>query len=518
MSQETADIGNKIKNGAFWIYLQGGMGTFLQFIGGIILARILNPKDFGIFFAVSAFTVLIGKQVNFGMPAALLQAKNIENYQWNSAFWFMEVIAGLCTILVFIISDEFAVIYEDYRYSNIMKLYCINFYIMPYMLINGSMLRRKMLYKSVSQILITSSLCGIIISIFLALYGWGPYSLLISGICSSIISTILMIRISPWHPTLTKSLKGLKPLILYGWRLHLNNSLNLFSNRIDNMLIGKISGINGLGIYNRAYNLSRMPVTEITSRLYQLFFTGLSRIQNDIKYSILMFKKILCAMTTSVYPFLIVLVLQGDNIIEFLYGEKWVAASYPIRIMAVGSFALVIATTKGSLADAQNLVAKETPIQITNIIVTIIAVFAGMPWGLIGISIGIAIKSFIIMLMHQRMMAKSHVNLKLIHIGSAVWPAAFASITSGMIGTAVDYLICFHHKNLSNFLSICVVSISVIIIYGLTIYLISIFFPNNEILSWYIKLIIENSRNILKKINSAKRNIFTKNRERIVST
>ena len=87
----TEDIGSKIRIGAIWVYFQGWFGAVMQFAAGIALARIMEPADFGVFFAVNAYTAILGQQVNFGIPSALLQAEELEESNWNST-----IVRGWC--------------------------------------------------------------------------------------------------------------------------------------------------------------------------------------------------------------------------------------------------------------------------------------------------------------------------------------------------------------------------------------------------------------------------------------
>ncbi|MBN2320622.1 MAG: lipopolysaccharide biosynthesis protein [Acidobacteria bacterium] len=450
----------------------------------------MEPEDFGVFHAVNAYSSLLVQQVNFGMPGALLQARELEDSQWNSAFWVMEAIAALCTILVLFFSGWLSQFYADDRYTTIIRLSCVNLFIMPYMQINGSILRRSMDYKTVSHILMFSSFFSIGVSVTLAALGLGPYSLLISGIVSSFLSALLMKRKAPWQPQLAFNWEGLKPLVRFGWRLHLNKSLNMFATRVDNMMVGSIMGVGQLGYYNRAFNLSRMPVTELMGRLYQIFFTGLSRIQNNLEYSQKMLQKIVGTMCLAIFPFLIILILQGENVIVILYGEKWLPSAMPLKIMALGSFPYLIAVTLGSLSDAQNLVARETPIQVFNALATIVAVLIGSRWGLEGISWGIAVKSFLLLILLQQMIARSHVKLKFVRLIQAIIPAIIASMAGFAAGGTADYVL-HHFYPGSAYLHISLVILAVFTTYGITIFTIARFKPDNEMLASNLKIFKE---------------------------
>lgn len=421
-------LGHKLRQGAAWTYLQGGLGALIQFGAGIVMARLLDPSDFGVFFAVSAYVALLAAQVRFGLPSALLQAREVNEQQWQSAFWVMQGLALLCTFAVFAASDWLGEFYRDPRYADLMQLMCITFFLAPFMVTSETRLRRDMEYPVISKTRIIAKFSGTALGIAAAFAGLGPYSLVAGGIFAAILSTIMLGRITGWHARATFSPESLRPLFSFGWRMHLNNSLSLAANRVDNMLLGRLAGLDMLGIYSRAFAIARLPVDNICTPLYQLVFGTLSRIQDDHAHSRLMFQKVLCAVTSAVFPLLLWLIFNAEAFIHFLYGDKWLPAADPFRLLAIGSFVLVISITLSSLAAAQNLVARQTPIIAFNLLLTIVAVVVGIRWGLTGVAVGITLKIIISNLLLVRMMQLSHLQMGWSGIGTAIAPAFLATV------------------------------------------------------------------------------------------
>ena len=428
------DLGREMRVGAVWAYLQTGISTVFQFATGVVLARLLEPSDFGVFAAVSAFTVILSQQVVFGLSSTLLQVKSLEDRQWNSAFWFMEAVAVVATALVFATAGWLQAFFDDPRYAQVMRWMCFNFFIMPYMTINGSLLRRRMDYKTVGQVQIAVNLIAPCVSIGTAVIGWGPYSLVAGGISAALLSTALVAPRAPWRPRLHFSWAGLLPLLQRAWRFHLNATLNRIASRVDNVMVGKLVGLNSLGLYTKAFSLARLPLEQVTIRVYQIIFTGLSRIQTDRDRTVRGYQKALCALSTVTFPLLLIMVLAGEGLVVNLYGEKWAGAVLPMQLMAIGAFAAVLSVTLGALADAQGLMARETPIEVLNITMTVVAVLVGSHWGLAGVATGIALKAVAMLLLMQRLLATSSLALGWRTLVEPVWPAALATVAGAVAG------------------------------------------------------------------------------------
>ncbi|MDA3791220.1 MAG: lipopolysaccharide biosynthesis protein [Desulfobacula sp.] len=420
-SEKNYSLGDKLKKGVAWQYLQTMFITVFNFGAGIVMARLLDPVDFGLFAAVTAITNLLMLQVTFGWPSAILRAKALDEPLLSTIFWLMESVALLLMIIVVASVPFLGRFYEDTRFAPVMIMVCIQFFIVPFNAINGGLLRWKMRYDLISRIsmvvAVISSICGIV----LAFKGFGVYSLVISGILSSILLTGIMAVYAPWKPVFKFSLAVIKPHFDFSWRLHLNNSLNLLASRIDNMMIGKLVGMRPLGIYVKSFSLGRMPVDMLATNLYQMFFTALSQLRENKSDSLLMFQKMIAALTFSIYMPLLLLFTIGEGFVFNLYGAKWMGAVLPMQIMIIGSFATVISMACGALCDAQNLVKLETKVQCINIFLTVSAVVFGSKWGLVGISIGIAAKEYIILLLMKNVLGKG-IQLRWIDLWHPIWP------------------------------------------------------------------------------------------------
>jgi O-antigen/teichoic acid export membrane protein len=434
------DLGTKLKHGAAWSYLGGWTASVFTFASGVVLARLLEPADFGLFAAVSAYTAVLLMQVQFGIPSSLLQRKEVTDRQLNSAFWFMEGMALLSTTIVFGMSGWLGAFYGEPEYAEVMRWMCIPFFVIPFANIHTTILRREMKYALLAKMSVVLTFFGGGLSIILAATGSGVYTFVVAGIVGAFLQAVTLTYFAPWKPRLAFAFSDVTPLLGYAWRIHANNSAYLIANRVDNMLVGKLAGTAALGIYGRAFNLARLPLDELLTRLHELLFGGYSRIQEDLSHSRLLHGKVLCAMTSAIYPLLLVLIFAGEALIAIVYGEKWVAAAQLLQLLAIGSFATTLSRVLGPLADAQGLVGRELRIAIVNLVITVAVVLIGSHWGLLGIAAGIAIKDFVLLTMMQWLLKTSHVGLNWMQTLNAALPALIATLASSAAAVLVATL------------------------------------------------------------------------------
>lgn len=489
-------LGDRMKIGALWTYIQSGFNAVLQFGTSIVLARLLEPEDFGLFFAVTAYTALVMLQIKFGLPQALLQAKELTQAQWNAAFWTMQTMALSFAGIVFVAAGWLEAVYETPDYANVMRWMTVIFFIVPYMSINETFLKRQMNFKAVSQIQLVAAILDAATTITAAWLGYGAYSLVMGGIVAAFYAFIRMAMLAPWKPNWSYSLDAIKSLFSFSWRIHLNTSISLLNERIDNMMIGKILGMAPLGMYQRGNAVARMAVDQVAYPLFQIMFSGFSRIQDDHERSVRMFEKTLCSITSAVFPLLLGLYFIGDAFIVNLYGEKWIPAIEPFKILIIGSFAIVMSLTMDSLLAAQNLIGRTIPIRLLELALTAAGIWYGSQWGLTGIAAAIAAKFYVTFFLLKFLMARSHMAITWDSFEVAIGPVVAACLVTVGIGHIVGQAL-LDHVLITSWTYFFIEGTAVALAYAISWYTLARMLKNNQAMQANLHIV----HSILKRIS-----------------
>ena len=67
------DLKHKTKVGLYWSFLNSGANQLMQFVVGIIMARLLTPSDFGITALPGVFCAIAGIFMDSGFGQALVR-------------------------------------------------------------------------------------------------------------------------------------------------------------------------------------------------------------------------------------------------------------------------------------------------------------------------------------------------------------------------------------------------------------------------------------------------------------
>ena len=89
-------IKQKMISGLIWSFLESIFGQGLSFIVGIILARILSPKEYGLIGMLSVFIVISQSFINSRFSQALIQKQNCTVQDYSRFFDPLNAIVLIC--------------------------------------------------------------------------------------------------------------------------------------------------------------------------------------------------------------------------------------------------------------------------------------------------------------------------------------------------------------------------------------------------------------------------------------
>ena len=106
------DLKQRTIRGSFAKLCAQGANFFLRVGSVMILARILDPKDFGLVGMVTAVTGVLSLFRDFGLSTATVQRDNITNEQISTLFWINVGVGALLALLTAALAPLIAVFYH----------------------------------------------------------------------------------------------------------------------------------------------------------------------------------------------------------------------------------------------------------------------------------------------------------------------------------------------------------------------------------------------------------------------
>lgn len=323
----------------FWSSVERVLNTVMQVLVTIILARLLTPKDFGIIGIVLLFSLIADAVVDGGFVHALIRKKDVTQQEYSSVF-FLNIIIGFILYLMFGFSSKYVgVFFNAPEIGAIGYLFFLSIPINSFGLIQTTLLTRELKFDILAKITIVATFISGVISVLMALYGYGVWAIVAQYLTVSVIRTVLLWIISKWRPSLFLSFKLVYPLFKFGYNLVIIALLNTFFNNIYTFFIGKNYSKKDLGYYTYSNQLVTSLEMFSTSVIQRVTYPIMSQLQDDNQQLKLYYNKIIKYVMFVNFPILFCLSFISEPLFRILFSAKWVPAASIFSILCFsGSF------------------------------------------------------------------------------------------------------------------------------------------------------------------------------------
>lgn len=378
----------KTIHGLKWSYISTITTAVLQIGYTAVMARLLNPSDFGLV-AMSGVVLRFGNYfAQMGMSSALTQKKELSKENISAAFTSSIFLGLLFTVLFFVLAPLAKYVFENNAVVPLVRIMGISFLINGFSLTSLALIRRGLNFKYLAFAEIAAYIIGyLVIGISSAVTGFGVWSLIFASLSQSIILALLTFLIKRHEISLTFTWEHYKPLISFGGKISIISFLEFFGGSLDTILIGRFFGDVKLGFYNRAQLLINLPMQYFTTSFARVLFPSLSKIQDNNERIKKNFFLILKIIATVLFPFAIFVSLFSTEIVYVILGSKWMES---VKLLQVLSFAAAINLLThfiGVLFEAKGLLKDKLLIQSIFIVVLAVLFYLIIPYGVIGFAV-----------------------------------------------------------------------------------------------------------------------------------
>jgi PST family polysaccharide transporter len=382
------------RQGGTWIgAAQIGSQAF-QFLVSIITARLLLPSEFGqaaLVFSVAAFAQIF---TDLGLSAAIVHANRLTEDLLCSAFW-LNMVTGVCLTLLFAgLSVPLSHIYGEPQLVPLLIVASLNF-----MLACGgvqiALLERSFNFRRLAIIETVTNVIGLVTVPIAAVAGLGVYSLLLGPLLTTTtLSAALWLDVR-WWPSRGASRAALSQLWRFSRGLVGFNAVNYWSRNVDNLLLGGAVASAELGEYNRAYNLMTIPVGQISLVLIRVLYPALARMRDEPKRMGRAWSRAVSATSgTLALPLTLSMAATAPAFVHVVYGPRWTGMVVVLELLSLAAVPQILGAATGGpyrAADRTGLLFK---LGVLGTVITVLAILAGLPWGITGVATAILIKSW----------------------------------------------------------------------------------------------------------------------------
>jgi len=269
-----------VRGGLARIIAQGS--TFCLRIGSLmILARLIDPKDFGLVGMVTAFTGVLNLFRDFGLGTAAVQHETVTDEQVSNLFWLNVAFGFALALLTAALAPLIVVFYHEPRLFPLTLVMASALFFNALGVQHSAILQRDMRFTGLSVINVAAIALSSAAAIVLAEMGFGYWALVAMAVLYPLISSIGSWMLASWIPRLPRRGVGLRSMMRFGATVTVNSIVVYIAYNMEKALLGRFWGANAIGIYGRAYQLVNVPTDNLNSAAGEVAFSALSRVQHE---------------------------------------------------------------------------------------------------------------------------------------------------------------------------------------------------------------------------------------------
>ena len=289
----------------------------------IILARLLDPSDFGIITMLTVFIAVSQVFVQSGLNTALVQRKDTTENDYSSVFWISLLIAGVLYLLLFLISPFIADFYKIPELSNVLRVLALILIPGAFNSIQNAKVQHEMKFKQLMWCTMISVVISGTVGIIMAYMGFKYWAVVGQQLTNQICICLTLMFFIKWHPRLVFEINRVRVLFQFGWKLLCSSLIDTFYQNMQALVIGKKYDKSTLGYYNRGNQFPNILISNVNGSIQSVMLPALSKHQDDKLKMKSMMRRSIVTSSYLIFPICMGLATVAVPLISVLLTDKW---------------------------------------------------------------------------------------------------------------------------------------------------------------------------------------------------
>lgn len=435
----------KTISGLKWSFADNIINQGIQFIVGIILARLLSPVEFGLIGMVTFFLVISQTFIDSGFSQALIRKTDCSQEDYSTVFYFNIILGVLCYALLFLCSNVIGSFYNEPALSMIVKIIGINLIVNSFTIVPKAIITSKIDFKLQANISFISSVLSGIISIWMALFGWGVWSLVWRTISQNIITALILYIKMQWRPIFVFKMDSFNKLFSFGSKLLISGIIYSTFSNIYLLVIGKYYSAADLGYYTRADQFKNFPSQNITSVIQRVSYPVLVTVKDDAVKLKRGYQKLIKNIMFLSIVLMFGMAVLARPLVTTLIGEKWLPVVPYLQFLCLPGMMYPLHALNLNILKVKGRSDLFLWIELLKALLAIPTIIIGIFWGIKMMILGIFVNSIIAFIINSYWSSKL-INYSIIEQLMDIIPSLAIALIMSIGLLFVGF--CFHTVSL----------------------------------------------------------------------
>ena len=326
---------NKVVSGMVWLFGERISAQLVSMLVTIILARLLDPAHYGMISIVSVFITFSNVFVTGGFSTALIQKKEADDLDFDSAFLLSLLTACVLYAALFFAAPLIASFYEMPQLTLVLRIMAIKLPLAALNSVQRSYLQRNMKFKRFFKVAMGGTVASAALGIGAAFLGLGVWALVIQQLSNVLVGSVLLFFACEWNPKLRFSFAKIKDIWKFGWKVLVTQLVVTMQDDIRSLVVGKVFGPADLAYYDQGKKYPALLMTNVDATINKVMLSAYSKEQDDRQRVLMMLRRSVSIGAYLVIPVLLGFVAVAEPFVKLMLTEKWLSCVPFLQIFCV---------------------------------------------------------------------------------------------------------------------------------------------------------------------------------------
>lgn len=378
-------LSRKVSRGIIWLVGSMVIGRGLYFVSSVIVARLLDPLEFGLMAVAMAMLSLIQGVTLTGFDSALIQ-KQEKPEEFLNVAWTFELIRHLLLFLILVLAAPlFAFFFNEPRLSSILRVMAFLFIFNGLRNIGIVYFRKNLDFHKQFVMDTAPVIVNILVIVPLAFTLRNVWALVWASLASRMAFCMISYVMHPYRPHLDFEIGKGKELFNFGKWILGTSMITMVREQGVTMFVGRVLGMSNLGFYNRAWTFSSLLFRQMVAIIWKIGYPLYSQLQFDSTSLSWAYIKTLKLLTFFGMPIAGCLFILSRDFTHLFLTDKWLPIVPLLQILCLQSIVVLIITPAGILFQASGRPSITTKASAFGLIILAILVYPlSARWGMAG--------------------------------------------------------------------------------------------------------------------------------------
>lgn len=393
MTASPDSLTSKATAGGRWTAISAVSSVVVQFAQLAILGRLLTPGDFGLMAMMMLVIGLASTLADFGISNHIVRTKSLSASHFSGLLLISFGCAGVLAVAVVVLAPWVAAYFKTPLLLDLLPVLGGVVVLSAASQIGTALLQREMRFRALALTEVISGLTGLVAGALCAIAGLGIWSLIAAQLTVAVFKSIfcwgyahdlVMFQRPVADATLSAALRfgafqtGERLLNFAGWN-------------VDKLIVGRLLGEGGLGIYSVAYQLVLRPFSILNPVFTRVALPIFASIQDDDQRLRRGYLQTVRTIALLSFPIYLVMMLAADSLILLLLGPQWKNAVPVLQVLSILGFVFSLGNPVGSLLLAKGRADLGFYYNVIALLVYAAAIYIGSSFGVLGVTVGFVV-------------------------------------------------------------------------------------------------------------------------------